>query len=261
MHGGNGAALADEVRRRFPVAMIDEFQDTDPVQYGIFRELYRDRPDCGLIMIGDPKQAIYSFRGGDIFTYMQAREDVGEAGIYTLGVNWRSTPPVLRAVNAVFEQRAVNAFVYGETIPYLALRAADKPHRHLERGGKRQAALQLWLLPEGRNAKDEPKPLSKEEAARLSHAAVAQEIARLIAEGSGRRRRGSVTARCARAISRCWCARPTRPRVCARCSRRTASMPSPSVATVSLILRRRSPWSHCLPPSSNRASGNSCAWR
>ena len=117
--------------------MIDEFQDTDPVQYGIFRELYRDRPDCGLIMIGDPKQAIYSFRGGDIFTYMQAREDVGEAGIYTLGVNWRSTPQVLSAVNAVFEQRAVNAFVYGETIPYLALRAADKPHRHLERGGKR----------------------------------------------------------------------------------------------------------------------------
>ena len=183
LYGGNGAALADEVRQRFPVAMIDEFQDTDPVQYGIFRELYRDRPDYGLIMIGDPKQAIYSFRGGDIFTYMQAREDVGEEGIYTLGVNWRSTPPLLRAVNAVFEQRAVNAFVYGETIPYLALRAADKPHRHLERCGERQAALQLWLLPEGRNAKDEPKPLSKEEAARLSHAAVAQEIARLIAKG------------------------------------------------------------------------------
>ena len=125
LRGGNGAALADEVRRRFPVAMIDEFQDTDPVQYGIFRELYRDRPDCGLIMIGDPKQAIYSFRGGDIFTYMQAREDVGETGIYTLGINWRSTPQLLSAVNAVFEQRAVNAFVYGEAIPYLAMRPAD----------------------------------------------------------------------------------------------------------------------------------------
>jgi exodeoxyribonuclease V beta subunit len=184
LRGANGAALADEVRRRFPVAMIDEFQDTDPVQYGIFRELYRDRPDCGLIMIGDPKQAIYSFRGGDIFTYMQARRDVGEAGIYTLGVNWRSTPQVLRAVNAVFEQRAVNAFVYGETIPYLALRAADKPHRQLDRSGKRQAALKLWLLPEGRNAKDEPKPLPKEEARALTHAAVAQEIAQLVAEGS-----------------------------------------------------------------------------
>jgi exodeoxyribonuclease V beta subunit len=183
LHGGNGAALADEVRRRFPVVMIDEFQDTDPVQYGIFRELYRDRSDCGLIMIGDPKQAIYSFRGGDIFTYMQARQDVGEAGVSTLGVNWRSTPRVLNAVNALFEQRAVNAFVYGETIPYLAMRAADKPHRHLERSGERQAALQLWLLPEARNAKGGAKPLSKEEAAGLSHAAVAQEIARLVVEG------------------------------------------------------------------------------
>ncbi|MGB7931204.1 MAG: UvrD-helicase domain-containing protein, partial [Gammaproteobacteria bacterium] len=175
LHGGNGAALADEVRRRFPVAMIDEFQDTDPVQYGIFRELYRDCPDCGLIMIGDPKQAIYSFRGGDIFTYMQAREDVGAARIYTLGINWRSTPQVLNAVNAVFEQRAVNAFVYGETIPYTAMRASAKPHRHLERSGERSAALQLWLLPEGRDAKGGAKTLSKEAAAGLSHAAVAQE--------------------------------------------------------------------------------------
>jgi exodeoxyribonuclease V beta subunit len=183
LHGGSGAALADEVRRRFPVAMIDEFQDTDPVQYGIFRELYRDRPDCGLIMIGDPKQAIYSFRGGDIFTYMQAREDVGEAGIYTLGVNWRSTPPLLNAVNAVFEQRAVNAFVYGGTISFQAMRAAVRPHRYLDRGGKRQAALQLWLLPEGRTAKGGAKTLSKEEATGLSHDAVAQEIAQLVAEG------------------------------------------------------------------------------
>jgi exodeoxyribonuclease V beta subunit len=183
LNGGNGAALAEEVNRRFPVAMIDEFQDTDPVQYGIFRALYRDRSGGGLIMIGDPKQAIYSFRGGDIFTYMQAREDVGETGIYTLGINWRSTPQVLTAVNAVFQQRAVNAFVYGEIIPYLALRAADKPPRHLARGGEQQAALQLWLLPETRNAKDGPKPLAKEEARTLSHTAVAQEVARLIAEG------------------------------------------------------------------------------
>jgi exodeoxyribonuclease V beta subunit len=183
LHGGNGTELAEAVRRRFPVAMIDEFQDTDPVQYGIFRELYRDSPDCGLIMIGDPKQAIYSFRGGDIFTYMQAREDVGDAGVYTLGINWRSTPQVVNAVNAVFEQRAAHAFVYGETIPFMAIRAADKRPPDLTRGGERQAALQLWVLPEGRNAKGGPKPLPKDEARALSHAAVAQEIARLLAEG------------------------------------------------------------------------------
>jgi exodeoxyribonuclease V beta subunit len=196
LHGGNGAALAATVRQRFPVAMIDEFQDTDPVQYGIFRELYRDCPDGSLIMIGDPKQAIYSFRGGDIFTYMQAKEDVGAEGIYTLGINWRSTPQLLNAVNAVFEQRAVNAFVYGEAIPFTALRAADKPHHHLERGAEQQAALRLWVLPEGRNAKNEPKPLPKEEARVLSHAAVAQEIAQLVAEGrAGSARLGERTLR------------------------------------------------------------------
>ena len=201
LHGGNGAALAEAVRRRFPVAMIDEFQDTDPVQYGIFRELYRGRPDGSLILIGDPKQAIYSFRGGDIFTYMQAREDVGAEGVYTLGINWRSTPQVLSAVNAVFEQRVAHAFVYGETIPFMAIRAADKPHRQLERGGERQAALQLWLLPEERNAKGEAKTLSKEDARGLSHAAVAQEIARLIAEGRAGTARLGDQALCPRDIA------------------------------------------------------------
>jgi ATP-dependent exoDNAse (exonuclease V) beta subunit len=64
----NGGALADSVRGQLPVVMIDEFQDTEPVQYGIFRHLYLDSPDCEPIMIGDPKQAICSFRGGDIYT-------------------------------------------------------------------------------------------------------------------------------------------------------------------------------------------------
>ncbi|MGD2083168.1 MAG: exodeoxyribonuclease V subunit beta [Chromatiales bacterium] len=180
---GNGEALAESVRGQFPVAMIDEFQDTDPVQYGIFRRLYLDRPECGLIMIGDPKQAIYSFRGGDIFTYMQAKEDVGEGGIYTLDTNWRSTPEVVHAVGAVFARRAGDAFVYGETIPVSPVRAADKTHRHLRRGGERQPALTLWTLPPQLNAKGEERALSKESAGELTHAAVADEVARLVAEG------------------------------------------------------------------------------
>ncbi|CAK0751252.1 hypothetical protein CCP4SC76_2260001 [Gammaproteobacteria bacterium] len=64
----NGDDLANAIRKQFPVAMIDEFQDTDPVQYEIFSTLYCKQPKHGLTMIGDPKQAIYSFRGGDIFT-------------------------------------------------------------------------------------------------------------------------------------------------------------------------------------------------
>jgi exodeoxyribonuclease V beta subunit len=183
LQGQSGAALADSIRDQFPVAMIDEFQDTDPVQYGVFRRLYPDRPDCGLIMIGDPKQAIYSFRGGDIFTYMQAKEDVGREGIYTLGTNWRSTPEVIRAVNALFGHRDDRPFVYGDAIPYYPIGAADKQHRRLTDAGRPQPALTLWTLPMERNAKGQERPPSKERARDLAHQAVAVEIARLIAGG------------------------------------------------------------------------------
>lgn len=86
----SGEALAAAIRTRFPVAMIDEFQDTDPQQYRIFRRIWRHQPDTALLLIGDPKQAIYAFRGADIFTYMKARSEV--SAHYTLDTNWRSAP-------------------------------------------------------------------------------------------------------------------------------------------------------------------------
>ncbi|HBD81107.1 MAG TPA: exodeoxyribonuclease V subunit beta, partial [Leclercia adecarboxylata] len=76
LNSDNGDALAAAIRGRFPVAMIDEFQDTDPQQYRIFRRIWRQQPDTALLLIGDPKQAIYAFRGADIFTYMKARGEV-----------------------------------------------------------------------------------------------------------------------------------------------------------------------------------------
>lgn len=83
------------------MALIDEFQDTDPLQYSIFSTLYQDQPQCGLFMIGDPKQAIYAFRGADIFTYIQARRQVADH--YTLDTNWRSTADMVSSVNRIFE--------------------------------------------------------------------------------------------------------------------------------------------------------------
>ena len=98
----NGEALAAAIRTRFPVAMIDEFQDTDPQQYRIFRRIWRQQPDTALLLIGDPKQAIYAFRGADIFTYMKARSEV--AAHYTLETNWRSAPGMVESVNTLFKQ-------------------------------------------------------------------------------------------------------------------------------------------------------------
>lgn len=100
------AALA----ARWPLMLIDEFQDTDPRQWDIFRRMYEagDRETRWLCLIGDPKQAIYRFRGGDLATYRRARDHVmavardGTRGIVELDANFRSTPAVLHAIETVF---------------------------------------------------------------------------------------------------------------------------------------------------------------
>jgi exodeoxyribonuclease V beta subunit len=101
--GPGAEPLAALIRQRFPAALIDELQDTDPLQYRIFRRVYAGRGDCALFLIGDPKQAIYAFRGADVFTYMQARSDgLREGALHTLGVNWRSSAALVGAVNVLF---------------------------------------------------------------------------------------------------------------------------------------------------------------
>ncbi|WP_127957426.1 exodeoxyribonuclease V subunit beta [Serratia microhaemolytica] len=144
LHSAGGEQLASTIRQRYPVAMIDEFQDTDPQQYRIFRRLYLGQPDCGLLLIGDPKQAIYAFRGADIFTYMQARAEV--SAHYSMDTNWRSAPSMVNSVNSLFQQVA-SPFLF-EQIPFIAVAAAEKNHQlSLEINGNPQPALQFWLQP------------------------------------------------------------------------------------------------------------------
>ncbi len=98
------ARLRARIREQFPVALIDEFQDTSPVQARIFDRLYGiadNDPATGLLLIGDPKQSIYGFRGADIHAYLAARRAT-EGRRYVLGVNHRSTAALVDAVNALF---------------------------------------------------------------------------------------------------------------------------------------------------------------
>jgi exodeoxyribonuclease V, beta subunit len=140
----SGDALAAAICQRFPVAMIDEFQDTDPQQYRIFRRIWRQRPDTALLLIGDPKQAIYAFRGADIFTYMRARSDV--AAHYTLDTNWRSAPGVVESVNKLFSS-VDNPFMFRD-IPFLAVKSAAKNKSlRFEVNGDAQPAMNFWLMP------------------------------------------------------------------------------------------------------------------
>ncbi|MCZ0751991.1 exodeoxyribonuclease V subunit beta [Aeromonas enteropelogenes] len=137
-----GERLCERIRATYRVAMIDEFQDTDPQQYRIFHRLYGGHTDTALLMIGDPKQAIYGFRGADIFTYIQARRNV--SAHYTLGRNWRSSGALVAAVNGLFE-RAKDPFIYEADIPFLPVEAQGKS-KALLLEGEIAPVLHCWQL-------------------------------------------------------------------------------------------------------------------
>jgi len=138
-----GGLLSERIRGRYQAALIDEFQDTDPVQYHIFKTLF-DTPNHRLFLIGDPKQAIYSFRGADIFAYMAAARSASAR--YTLFTNWRSDPDLVTAVNTVFSSRP-RPFVYDE-IPFGPASTPEKKSDALGLciDGESLAPLVVWRL-------------------------------------------------------------------------------------------------------------------
>jgi hypothetical protein len=106
LEGSGGEQLAARLRARYRHALIDEFQDTDALQWNIFRRIYVDTGDSFLTVVGDPKQAIYHFRGADILTYLSARDELLEAGGQRtdLDTNYRSTSELVDAYNLVLAQ-------------------------------------------------------------------------------------------------------------------------------------------------------------
>jgi len=160
LQGPNGERLAALVRRQYPVALIDEFQDTDPVQYRIFDAVYRvgeNRRETALVLIGDPKQAIYSFRGADIHTYLVARRAM-TGRLETLGTNFRSSDTMVEAVNRLFlhgERREEGAFGFRDgpdhPVPFLPVLASGRTERWVDRsrGNGPMPALVFWTLDTG----------------------------------------------------------------------------------------------------------------
>lgn len=84
-------------QQKYPVVLVDEFQDTDPLQWEIFSTLFANK--SRLIVVGDPKQAIYGFRGADIYTYLEAKKSFHQDEIFSLEVNYRSSSPLVVAIN------------------------------------------------------------------------------------------------------------------------------------------------------------------
>ncbi|WP_448100724.1 exodeoxyribonuclease V subunit beta [Luteibacter jiangsuensis] len=178
--GPAGDVLAETIRRQFPLALIDEFQDTDPIQYRIFSRVYAAAHDVGLLLIGDPKQAIYAFRGADIHTYLSAREQAS-APHYSLDTNFRSTQAMVEAVNAVFlhgEQHPHGAFHFPQRgLPFVRVEARGRVERFVVDGAD-QPALRLWLL-------DDEVPVGVRHYREQMADACASEIVRLL-EGAAR---------------------------------------------------------------------------
>jgi exodeoxyribonuclease V beta subunit len=186
--GTDDNTLANTIRQNYPAALIDEFQDTDPVQFEVFQGIYgasQQEPDLGpsdknsdedidnnsgensfdnnsklsteikhgadfknnsstiskdssstiskgssrlstscWIMIGDPKQAIYAFRGADIFTYIKAKEWVNNKRHFTLATNWRSAPKLVNGINQLFENSR-KGFLFEQSIPFYPVKAGQ----------------------------------------------------------------------------------------------------------------------------------------
>jgi exodeoxyribonuclease V beta subunit len=142
LQGESGAPLRKMLRRRYPAALVDEFQDTDPVQYQILSQIYLNSRQP-VFLVGDPKQAIYSFRGADLFAYLRAREETG-AKHHTLDVNWRSTPGLVQAVNTLFS--ATHRPFFEPRIGFEPVAAADREMAALTIEGGSQAPFQIWRL-------------------------------------------------------------------------------------------------------------------
>ncbi|MDX1755562.1 MAG: exodeoxyribonuclease V subunit beta [Marinobacter sp.] len=180
LSGPGGERLAAAIRHQFPLALIDEFQDTDPVQYRIFDAVYRVRENNagnGLLMIGDPKQAIYAFRGADIFTYLKARDATAGRHV-TLPRNFRSAAPMVAASNQVFdfaEGAAIRgAFLFkgadANPVPFVPVEANGRSEA-LEIQQQAPPALTFWV----RDGEDRKTDVMDETAE-----ACASEIVRLL---------------------------------------------------------------------------------
>ncbi len=147
LDGPNGDALAGRLRTQYRVALVDEFQDTDARQWAIFDRVFGSGSnDPALFLIGDPKQAIYGFRGGDVHTYLDARETAQEAP--ALSHNFRSRPSMLAVIEALYANAGDAAFI-DERIAFRHVDAGDKRgDGDFLRDGNAAPALTVWQAPE-----------------------------------------------------------------------------------------------------------------
>lgn len=176
-HPDRGNALSRTLRSRYRYALVDEFQDTDPVQYDIFSLIYgEESEDTGLFLIGDPKQSIYGFRGADVFTYLAAKRSIDEEHRFRLEHNYRSVPELIGAVNRIFG-RQEHPFILDD-IGFVGANPGrgEEEYVRFAVDGDTLPPMQ-FRLPAGEES------LTKGEADQVAAEDAAGEIARLLSDG------------------------------------------------------------------------------
>ena len=190
--GPGAEALTARLRAQYAVALVDEFQDTDARQWRIFDRVFGVASGApALYVIGDPKQAIYGFRGGDVETYLAARAIARQAP--PLSLNFRSRPSVLRAVSMLYAQAQAGADADAKVPPpFIDGRIAFKDVQpggvrddaDFQRSGSAAPALTLWRapLPDEVDSKGKPKPFSAGRSRELATAACVAAIHRVLCD-------------------------------------------------------------------------------
>jgi exodeoxyribonuclease V beta subunit len=176
LRGPHAETLRKRIRERFRFALVDESQDTDGAQFRIFEKIFLDSPNHSLVLIGDPKQAIYAFRGADVNTYLTAKNRPG-ARIFTLSATYRSPQPLVECVNALFDH---SRSFHKENLDFISSSSAMSQDTWLQEsadGTTPFVRLEAWIVPDTQveDFSNDGKRLSE-----ISKA-VASEIARLLA--------------------------------------------------------------------------------
>ena len=175
LSGPSGTALAHSVRKKFQAALIDESQDTDPLQWQIFDAIFAKSPAHRLYLIGDPKQAIYGFRGADVNTYLLAADTAKSK--YSLDTNWRSEAALVNAVNTIFASPGETTAFVEEQIRFEPVRAAKRADTQplvFPPDGHRPPPFQVWSWT------SENGPVTAKLARKTLPAAVAAEVSQLL---------------------------------------------------------------------------------
>ncbi len=176
LENNNGSRFRTLIRKKYHAALVDEFQDTDFIQYDIFKTLFKSQNQT-LFLIGDPKQAIYGFRGADLFSYFKAA-NIADRKL-TLSTNWRSKPELIDAVNAIFSNHS-SPFIFKDVCFENALPGkSDSKKLKSENTVSCEAPLKLWyLMPQ--SGLDKKNKINKDAATQRITLSTASEILRLL---------------------------------------------------------------------------------